>query len=128
MVSIKKRIEIDVFKSELCGYLIRGDGKIICQEKLNANLSECDLVKDVVWLINTLILRSSGYKFDIAGVNISCLGKVDENRGIVQAEEFGIKNLALADSVSDSVGLYVKVTESKKKTEGRDEAEAVALF
>ncbi|MGN0806309.1 MAG: hypothetical protein ACI4MC_04650 [Candidatus Coproplasma sp.] len=126
MVSIKKRIEIDVLKSELCGYLIRGDGKIICQEKLTVNLSECDLVKNVVWLINTLILHSSGYKFDIEGVHISCLGKVDQTRGIVQAQEFGIKNLALADSVADSVGLCVKVTESNR-TEGRGEAEAVAL-
>lgn len=114
MVSIKKYIYIDVLENEVRGCLIRGDGKVICREKLASALLECDLVNNVVWLINTLILRSSGYKFDIVGVNISCIGKVDETRGIVQAEEFGIRNLSLADCVSDSVGLCVNVTERGK--------------
>lgn len=115
MVGIKKFINIDVLENEVRGCLIRGDGKEIYRETLATTLSGCDLVNNVVQIINTLILNSSGYKFDIVGVNISCLGKVDETRGIVQAEEFGIKNLSLADCVSDSVGLNVKVTERNKE-------------
>ncbi|MGN0813976.1 MAG: ROK family protein [Candidatus Coproplasma sp.] len=114
MCKAKKYIEIDVFEDEICGTIFRGDGTVICRENLIARFLDCDIVKNVVSLINKLILTSLGYKFEIAGVGISCLGTVDESRGIVQAEKFGIKNLALADSVSDRVGLPVKVTDCER--------------
>ena len=108
----KKFIGIDIGGTSVKGIIIRGDGKVLGKRSITTATDDGDKLTDnIVEIVNDLVMQVGGYKTDIKGVGIGCPGLIDSKRGmVVFAGNLNLKYYSLAKSVSDKVGLPVKIT------------------
>lgn len=109
----KNYIGIDVGGTTIKGAAINGLGEIVCEESVETPKSgEGDqLQKNIVALVNKLIVKCGGLKSSFVGVGIGCPGLIDSNRGeIVFAGNLGLSYYPLVKTVSESLAMPVKIT------------------
>lgn len=110
---VKKFIGIDIGGMTIKGIIIRCDGTVLCDGSIEtgSELGGDNICKNIVTLINKMIQSVGGFKTDIKGVGIGCPGLIDSKRGIVVfAGNLNLNYYPLASSVSESIGLPVKIT------------------
>lgn len=110
---VKKFIGIDIGGMTIKGIIIRGDGTVLAQDSIATGSENGGdiMCNNIVELINSMIQKVGGYKTDIKGIGIGCPGLIDSKNGIVVfAGNLGLNYYPLASSVSDSVGLPVRIT------------------
>lgn len=109
----KKFIGIDIGGMTIKGILLRGDGTVLSRDSIETGSENGGdaMCANIVTLINKLLQTVDGYKTDIKGVGIGCPGLIDSKRGmVVFAGNLGLRYYPLAKTVSDKVGLPVKIT------------------
>lgn len=124
---IKKFIRIDVEENRINGFVIRGDGTLLCRESVDFSGGGDILCGFIVDLINRMISAVGGYKTDIRGAGISCAGKIDGKKGAVLCESLNMRYYPLAKLVSDKTGLTVTLA-SKENAVKLGEFGAAALL
>ena len=69
------------------------------------------LAKNIVELINKMIMANGGLKSSFAGVGIGCPGLIDSKNGVVVfAGNLGLSYYPLGRTVSEKLGMSVKLT------------------
>ena len=104
---------IDIGGMSVKGMLLRSDGVVIAEDRIETGARDGGktLHKNIVTLANGLLNRLDGVKSDVAGIGIGCPGLIDSDSGtVVFAGNLGLSFFKLADAVSDSMGLRVKMT------------------
>lgn len=111
-VLTKKVLGIDIGGTTIKGIVIRGDGTVICQKSIATPLDGGDsLSGNIVDLVNDMISFTGGYKTEIKGVGIGCPGLIDSKNGmVIFAGNLNLKYYPLGKTVSDKIGLPVKIT------------------
>lgn len=109
---LKKFIGIDIGGTTVKGIVIRSDGEEVCRGSVDTVIGDGDaLSKSIVGLINKMLSDIGGYKMDVRGVGIGCPGLIDSTNGVVVfAGNLGLSYYPLAKSVSDKIGMPVKIT------------------
>ncbi len=110
---VKKFIGIDIGCMTIKGIVIRSDGKILFEDSIETGSKQGgdNICKNIVTLVNRMIQNIGGFKTDIKGIGIGCPGLIDSKGGIVVfAGNLNLKYYSLASSVSESIGLPVKIT------------------
>lgn len=109
---LKKFIGIDIGGTTVKGIVIRSDGEEVCRGSVDTVTGDGDaLSKSIVGLINKMLSDIGGYKMDVRGVGIGCPGLIDSTNGaVVFAGNLGLSYYPLAKSVSDKIGMPVKIT------------------
>lgn len=110
---LKKFIGIDIGGMTIKGMVICSDGKVLSEESIEtgSEYGGDTVCRNIVTLINKMIRNTGGLKSDFKGVGIGCPGLIDSKRGtVVFAGNLNLRYYPLASSVSDSVGLPVKIT------------------
>lgn len=110
---VKKFIGIDIGGMTIKGIVIRSDGKVLCEDSIETGSENGGdtICNNIVTLINKMIQSLGGFKTDIKGVGIGCPGLIDSKRGmVVFAGNLNLRYYSLAGSVSEIIGLPVKIT------------------
>lgn len=110
---IKNYIGIDVGGTTVKGAAINALGEILCEDAVETPKSGDgeQLYKNVVGLVNDLIIKCDGSKADFVGVGVGCPGLIDSTNGeIVFAGNLGLSNYPLAKTLSQNLSMPVKIT------------------
>lgn len=124
---IKKFIGIEVEEAVINGFVIRGDGMVLCRESVEYHSGGDALCWRIVDLINSMISATGGYKSDVRGAGIICSGKIDEKKGTVLCEKLNMRFYPLAKLIADKTGVPVKLA-GKEKAVKLGEFGAAALL
>lgn len=110
---VRDYIGIDIGGMTIKGIIMKYDGTVLVRDSIETGCEDGGdaMCKNIVELINRMILNIGGYKSNIKGVGIGCPGLIDSKGGmVVFAGNLGLKYYPLAQSVSDKIGLPVKIT------------------
>lgn len=110
---MKYYIGIDIEYNNILGIVINAEGKVFDDARvaIERGDTESDLTTKIVEIVNRFIFNLTGFKNDFIGIGIGCTGLVDSERGsVVYSNSLTVKYYDLAQKVSESIGLPVKVT------------------
>ena len=111
--AVKHYIGIDIGGMTIKGIILKADGTVLCQDRIETGceFGGENMCKNIVELINRMMLKVGDYKTDVAGVGVGCPGLIDSKTGtVVFAGNLKLEYFPLAKTISDKVGLPVKIT------------------
>ena len=108
----KNYIGIDIGGTSIKGIIIKRDGTVLGRHTVTTGTDDGDvLCGNIAEITENLLTSVGGSAADVEGVGIGCPGLIDSKNGrVVFAGNLNLKNYPLAKSVSDRVGLPVKIT------------------
>jgi glucokinase len=111
--SVKNYIGVDIGGMTIKGIIIKRDGTVLARDSIATGSEDGGnaMCKNIVALINKMIIGTGLDKYDFEGVGIGCPGLIDSKNGVVVfAGNLGLENFPLARGIADRVGLPVKLT------------------
>lgn len=110
---VKKFIGIDIGGTTIKGVIINNLGTVLAEGNVptDADKGADAMMNNIVDLVNDMLSSIDIVKREISGIGIGCPGLIDSKNGmVVFSGNLNLKYYPLASSVSDRIGLPVKIT------------------